>query len=89
MNLRDVPELAELGKPGLKQPDWREIMIQIVDSIFQEGNGYMRLGCNARIATAVTDVSNLDTTLAAILKKANPVVRRLVAEMEVHSKRRG
>ena len=30
VDVRDVPELAELGKPGLKQPDWREIMIQIV-----------------------------------------------------------
>ena len=29
VDVRDVPELAELGKPGLKQPDRRGIMIQI------------------------------------------------------------
>ena len=86
--LRNIPELAELGEPGLKQPDRRGIMIQIVDFTFHERNGDVCLGRDARIDTAIADVSDLETTVAAVLQKANPIVRRLAAEMKVHPQRR-
>ena len=88
VDVRDVPELAKLGKPGLKQPDRRGIMIHLVDFTFQEGNGYVRLGCDARIDTAVSDVGDFNAAPTAVLQKANPVVRRLAADMEVHPERR-
>ena len=74
VNACDVPELSELGEPGLKQPNRRGIIVHTVDFIFGEGNGYVRLGRNARIKTAVADVSDLETTLAAVLQKANSII---------------
>ena len=88
--LRDVPELAELGEPRLKQPDRRGIMIQIqvVIPSSNERNGDVCLGRDARIDAAIADVSDLETAVATVLQKANPIVRRLVAEMEVRAQRR-
>jgi hypothetical protein len=79
VNACDVPEFSELEEPGMKQPNRRGIIIESVDFIFDEGNGYVCLGHDARINTAVTDVSHLETTLAAVLQKPNSIVRCQVA----------
>ena len=79
VNACDVPELSELEEPGMKQPNRRGIIIQAVDFIFDEGNGYVCLGHYARINTAVADISHLETTLAAVLQKPDSIVRRQVA----------
>ena len=89
MDVRDVPELAELGNSRLKQADRRGIMIQVgLISLRNERNGHVRLGRDARIDTAVADVRDLETTVAAVLQKANPIVRRQAAEVKVRAQRR-
>jgi phosphoribosyl 1,2-cyclic phosphodiesterase len=79
VNACDIPELSEFEEPGMKQPDWRGIIVHTVDFIFGEGNGYVCLGRYARINMAITDVSHLETTLAAVLQEANSIVGRQVA----------
>ncbi len=55
VNVRNVPELAELGEPRLKQPDRRRIMIhvQVRDFIHNERDGDVRLGRDPRIGAAI------------------------------------
>ena len=79
VNACDFPELSELEEPGMKQPNRRGINMQTVNFRFGEGNGDVCLGHNARINMAIADVSHLETTLAAVLQKADSIVGRQVA----------
>jgi hypothetical protein len=87
LNACDVPELSKLKEPGMEQPNRCGIIIQAMGFIFDEGNGYVCLGHDARINTAVTNVSHLETTLATVLQKPNSIVRRQVAQKEISSER--
>ena len=72
-----------LESRGSKEPELRGIMIQITGSIMNEGNGHVCLSHNTRVDTAVADVSDLESLLAAGRQEANSIIRRLDADMKV------
>ena len=75
MDARDIPKFGQLGNSRLKHADWRGIVIQVVRFTSDQRNGDVYLGHHAGIDVAITDVSDLETTVAAVLEKANPIVR--------------
>ena len=88
VNVRDVPDLSELGKPRLKQPDGRRITIQIQVADFARDKRYgnVRLGRDARIGAAIADVSDLEAATVAILEKVDPIIRRQATDLEIDAK---
>ena len=88
MDARDVPKFAKFGHSRLKHADRRRIVIQVVGFTSDQRNGDVCLGHYARIDATITDVRDLETTAAAVLKKANPIIRRQAADMKVSAQRR-
>ncbi len=88
MDAGDVPEFAQLGKSRLKHTDRRGIVDP--GCWFHVRPSEMATCASAAVAgidAAVADVSDLETAVAAVLEKANPIVRRQAADMKVRAQR--
>ena len=85
MDNRDVPEFSQPGNSRLKQADRRRITIQAIRFISDQRNGDVCLGDDAGIDVTITNIRDLETTVAAVLKKANPIIRRQAANMKVRA----
>ena len=75
MDARDIPKFGQLGNSRLKHADRCRIMIQVVRFTSDQRNGDVYLGHYAGIDATITDVRDLETTVAAVLEKADPIVR--------------
>ena len=87
LNVRDLPELTKLGDSRFEQPD-RCGIVEAVDLTSNQGNGDVRLGHDTGIVAAIADVGDFKAPAPAVMQKADPIVRRLVADMKVNAERR-
>ena len=62
-------------------------MIQVARFTSDQRNGYVRLGHRAGIDATIANVRDLETTIAAVLEQANPIIRRQVADLKVRPQR--
>ena len=75
MDTCDIPKFGQLGHSGLKHADWCRKVIQIICFTSDQRNRNVYLGHHSRIDFAITDVGDLEATVAAVPEKANTIVR--------------
>ena len=75
MDACDLPKFGQLGNSRLKQANRRGKVIQVIRFTSDQRNGNVCLGHHLGIEFAITDVGDFKTTVAAVLEKANPIVR--------------
>ena len=85
MDGRDIPEFSQPGDSRLKHTESARGLDEIACFTSTREMATCASAMMRAIDMTIADIRDLETTVAAVLEKANPIIRRQVADLKVRA----